>query len=119
MDAAAIDTGRGKSTTLQITAQERGLFRMEFLCRASAEASELAQLSMSVFQDKQLAATVTLSGADKEWQKRVVDFPNPLFSYTFYAKLFFGISGMELKDVKIVMSESHEEKIRAREKANR
>lgn len=119
VDAAAIDTGRGKSTTLQITAQERGLFRMEFLCRASAEASELAQLSMSVFQDKQLAATVTLSGADKEWQKRVVDFPNPLFSYTFYAKLFFGISGMELKDIKIIMSESHEEMIRAREKANR
>ncbi|MGN0400967.1 MAG: glycoside hydrolase family 3 protein [Acetatifactor sp.] len=119
VDAADIDTGKGKSTTLQITAQERGLFRMEFLCRASAEASELAQLSMSVFQDKQLAATVTLSGADKEWQKRVVDFPNPLFSYTFYAKLFFGISGMELKDIRIIMSESHEEMIRAREKANR
>lgn len=116
VDASGIDTRKGKSTTLQVTAIERGLFRMEFYCRASADTADLAQLSLSVFQDKQLVSTVTLSGADKEWQKKVVDFPNPLFSYTFYARLFFGISGMEIKDVKIIMSESHEEMIREREK---
>lgn len=116
VDASGIDTGKGKSTTLQVTATERGLFRMELSCRAAADTADLAQLSMSVFQDKQLVSTVTLSGADKEWQKKVVDFPNPLFSYTFYVRLFFGISGMEVRDVKIIMSESHEEKIREREK---
>lgn len=119
VDASGIDTGKGKSTTLQITAIERGLFRMEFFCRASADTADLAQLSLSVFQDKQLVSTVTLSGADKEWQKKVVDFPNPLFSYTFYARLFFGISGMEIKGVKIIMSESHEKMIREREKKHR
>lgn len=116
VDASGIDTGKGRSTTLQVTAIERGLFRMELFCRAAADTADLAQLSMSVFQDKQLVSTVTLSGADKEWQKKVVDFPNPLFSYTFYVRLFFGISGMEVRDVKIIMSESHEEKIREREK---
>ena len=66
---------------------------------------------MSVFQDKQLVETVTLAGTEKQWQKRTVDLPAPLINHTVYIKLFFGMSGMELKDMQITMTESLEERI--------
>ncbi|MCM1189222.1 MAG: glycoside hydrolase family 3 C-terminal domain-containing protein [bacterium] len=112
VDTALIDTAKGKTTTVQVAVKERGTFRLEFFCRASAETADLAQLPLSVFQDKQLIETVTLAGSEKEWKKKTVHFPMPLFHYTFFLKLFFGMSGMELKDMKIVMEESMEERIR-------
>ncbi len=119
IDPALINTAKGKSTTIQVAVKERGTFRLEFFCRASENTPELAQLSLSVFQDRQLSGTVTISGADKEWQKKTVEFPVPLFHYTFFIKLFFGISGMELKDVKVVMVCSMEEEMRRKLKERR
>lgn len=119
IDPALIDTARGKSTTIQVAVKERGTFRLEFDCRASAETADLAQLPLSVFQDKQLKETITLAGSDKQWQKRVVHFPEPLFHYTFFVKLFFGMSGMELKNVKVIMEESMEEQIQRKNKEHR
>ena len=46
-------------------------------------------------------------------------FPVPLFHYSFFIRLFFGMSGMEIKDVKVVMEESLEEQIRQRMKEHR
>lgn len=112
LDPALIDTAKGKSTTIQVAVKERGTFRLEFFCRASENTPDLAQLSMSVFQDRQLFGIVTIAGSEKEWQKKTVDFPVPLFHYTFFIKLFFGISGMELKDVKVVMACSMEDELR-------
>ena len=119
IDPALIDTAKGKSTTIQVAVKERGTFRLEFSCRASENAPDLAQLSLSVFQDRQLSGTVTISGADKVWQKKTVEFPVPLFHYTFFIKLFFGISGMELKDIKVVMVHSMEEELRRKLKERR
>ena len=119
VDETWIDKAKGKSTTLEVTAKERGLFRMEFECRAAADAAPLAQINLSVFQDKQLAETVTLAGSDKEWTKKVVHFPDPLFSYTFFVKLFFGMSGMELRNIKIYMTKSMEEETRLKMKIHR
>lgn len=116
LDSSLIDTVKGKSTTIQVAVKERGTFRLEFACRASAGTADLAQLPVSVFWDKQLMETVTLAGSDKEWQTKVIHFPEPLFHYTFFIKLFFGMSGMELKDVKIIMEESMEEQIRRQNK---
>ena len=114
IDPTQIDAAKGSSTTIQVAVKERGTFRLEFLCRASADAADLAQLNLSVFHDRQLAGTVTLMGAEKEWQKKSIEFPEPLFHYTFFIKLFFGMGGMELKDVRVVMVQSMEEEIRRR-----
>ncbi|MDE5588902.1 MAG: glycoside hydrolase family 3 C-terminal domain-containing protein [Acetatifactor sp.] len=119
IDSALIDTTKGKSTTVQVAVKERGTFRLEFSCRASENTPDLAQLSVSVFQDKQLAGTVTIAGSEKEWQIKTVEFPVPLFHYTFFMKLFFGMSGMELKDVRVVMVQSMEEELRRRMKEHR
>lgn len=119
IDAALIDTAKGRSTTIQVAVKERGTFRLEFSCRASQNTPDLAQLSVSVFQDRQLSGTVTIAGSEKEWQRKTVDFPVPLFHYTFFIKLFFGMSGMELKDVRVVMVESMEEELRRQLKERR
>lgn len=119
IDPALIDTAKGKSTTIQVAVKERGTFRLEFSCRASENTPDLAQLSVSVFQDRQLFGTVTIAGSEKEWQRKTVEFPVPLFHYTFFIKLFFGMSGMELKDVRVVMVQSMEEELRNRMKERR
>lgn len=119
VDTALIDTSKGKSTTIQVAVKERGTFRLEFSCRASENTPDLAQLSVSVFQDRQLSGTVTIAGSEKEWQRKTVDFPAPLFHYTFFIKLFFGMSGMELKDIRVVMVQSMEEEMRRRLKERR
>lgn len=119
IDTALIDTAKGKTTTVQVAVKERGTFRLEFSCRASAGTADLAQLPVSVFQDKQLIETVTLAGSEKEWQTKVVHFSNPLFHYTFFIKLFFGMSGMEIKDMKVVLEESMEKQMRRKMKEHR
>lgn len=102
VDPALIDTAKGKATTLEVAVRLRGTFRLEVTCRASASAAPLAQLPLSVFQDRLLMGTVTLSGAEKEWQTKTVDFPTQIFLHTFYVKLFFGMSGMEIKEIRLV-----------------
>ncbi len=119
IDAALMDTAKGRSTTIQVAVKERGTFRLEFSCRASENTADLAQLPLSVFQDRQLAGTVTIAGSEKEWQRKTVEFPVPLFHYTFFIKLFFGMSGIELKDMKVVMVQSMEEELRKQLKDRR
>lgn len=119
IDTALIDTAKGKTTNIQVAVKERGTFRLEFSCRASAGTADLAQLPVSVFQDKQLIETVTLAGYEKEWQTKVVHFSNPLFHYTFFIKLFFGMSGMEIRDMKVILEESMEAQMRQRMKEHK
>lgn len=111
INPAWINTEKGRSTVFQVTVKERGLYHMELTYRASADSTDLAQIPLSVFQDKQLAEMISLAGSQKEWKTSIIKFPNFLMSYTFYAKLFFGMGGMEIKECKIVMSKSYEEEI--------
>lgn len=119
IDEKGIDTAKGKSTTLEVTVKDRGLFRLEFECRATAGSLDLAQIPVSVFADKKLIETVSLAGSQKEWIKKEIHFPDPLFSYTFFIKLYFGLSGMELRNVKVVMDENLEEISRQKMKQRR
>lgn len=106
VEPAQIPTDKGSKVTLEVTVKNPGYYRMELVCRASAETSELGQLSLSVFQDKQLVETVTMTGAEKEWTSRLVELPNEPFGHTFFIRLFFGMGGMELREVKLSQKES-------------
>ncbi len=109
VDPALMDTGSGRSTILQIPAKERGRYRLELTCRAAAEISELAQIPVSVFQDRELVKMFSLSGADKEWQTQVIELPLPVYSCTFYVRFFFSQGGMEIRSCRIIMTESLKE----------
>ncbi len=119
LDETLIDTEKGKSTTFEVTAKDRGMIAVEFDCRAAETASELAQISMSVFADKKLLETISLAGTEKTWQHKVIHLPEPLFSYTFFLKLFFGITGMELSNVKVIETENMEVFLKQKYKEHR
>ena len=119
LDESLIDTEKGKSTTIEVTVKNRGMFRLAFDCRAAEGIPGLAQLPVSVFFDKKLAETISITGDDKEWSHHEVEIAEPLFSFTFFIKLYFGISGMELRNVKVLMSQDMEEFLKAKYKAHR
>lgn len=99
IDVSAIDTRKGQSTIYQIFLKETTVCEMEIICRAAAD-SDFAQIPMSIFQDKTLVKTISLNGTDRAWQTFKFDLEKPGLPY-YYLKFFFGLSGMELKSIKI------------------
>ena len=94
-----IDTQKGKSTLLQVVLTEGDASRLSFSCRVPS-AGELSQIPLSIFRDKQLLKTITLTGKDSEWRTEVIDL-EPAFCSTYFLKFYFGQSGMEIKECKI------------------
>jgi beta-glucosidase len=111
IDVDKIETRKGSSNPFQVFIKERGIYEIKITCRANTR-SEVAQLPLSVFYDKKLEKTITLTGEDTQW--RTFDFKiGPVFNNNFYLKLYFGQSGMEIKECTISLVESYEDKIRA------
>ena len=94
-----IDTKKGKSTLLQIVLKEENASRLSFSCRVPAE-GELSQIPLSIFRDKQLLKTITLTGKDTDWRTEVIDL-EPAFCGTYFLKFYFGQGGMEIRECKI------------------
>ena len=101
VDPALISTGKERNTTLQVSVKKQGVCRIAFTCRASEKTMDLAQLPLSFFHDGRLVATVSIKGSQKQWERKVVEFPDRITSSTFYVKLFFAQFGMEVKDFSI------------------
>ena len=114
-----MSTDKGSRVMFELAARERGRYRMEFECRVPNQGG-LAQVPVTISQDKQIVKMISLTGEDREWQKQEIEL-NPLFQNTSFVTFFFGQSGMELRNCRVVLAESWEEKIRAmmasREKA--
>lgn len=94
-----IDTRKGKATVLQVVLKGKNTARLTFLSRVTG-AEELSQIPVSIFKDKQLVKTVTLTGKDSEWKEVSLDL-GEFFGNTCFLKLYFGQGGMELKECKI------------------
>ena len=107
-----LDHAKGGFNLLSVSIKERGMYKMSITCRAAASEGELAQIPVTVFKDKDILDTVTITGADKEWKTYEVDL-QLCFNTSFYLKLFFGQGGMEVQEVKLTMTMSCEEQIRA------
>lgn len=103
VDPAMIDTSIGKNNLLQVETKNTGRCQLEITCRISSDIIGFAQLPMSIFCDKQLVTTITLMGADTEWETRIVEFPEPIQQNNFNIKLFFRQSGIDIKNFSIVM----------------
>lgn len=106
VDAGLIDTFMGKNNLLQVESKGMGRYQLEITCRVFGISLGVAQLPMSIFLDRQLVKTISLRGADTEWEKRIVEIPEPIMKNNFNIKLFFRQSGIEIKDFSIVMTES-------------
>lgn len=106
-----MDTDKGNSVMVELSVKERGIYQLEFYCCVPGQ-GELAQVPVTLSQDKQILKTISLTGEDREWVKQEIML-NPFFQNTGFLKFYFGQGGMQLKEAKVVLTESWEEKIKA------
>lgn len=112
LDGAELDNAKGGFNLLSVAIKERGLYQLSITCRAAAGENEVAQIPLTVFQDKQMLDTISITGADKEWKTYTIENMAPCVNTAFYLKFFFGQGGMEVKEVKMTMTMSLEERIK-------
>ncbi|MBQ8914916.1 MAG: hypothetical protein IJ046_01910, partial [Clostridia bacterium] len=93
----------------QLCLKERGYYRLEMVCRVVSD-NELAQVPVSVFRDRDLLKTITLSGEEDSWKTEVITFECP-FAYNYTMKFFFGQSGMEIQSIRIIQEKSIEQEL--------
>ena len=110
-----IAAGKGSSVTFELNIRERGTYRLELTCRVTGQGS-LAQIPLTLSQDRQIVKTISLTGEDTEWRTEEIQL-NPSFHNTTFLKFFFGQGGMEIKEARLVLTESMEKVYRA-EKAS-
>ena len=111
-----IPTARGSSINFELNIGERGVYRLELVCRVVGQGS-LAQVPLTVSQDKQIVKTISLTGEDREWRTETVML-HPSFHNTTFLKLYFGQGGMEIREARLALEESWEEKFRAMKKVH-
>ena len=105
-----IDTGRGSSVTFELNIKERGVYRLDLVCRVKDQGS-LAQIPLTLSQDKQIVRTISLTGEDREWRTEEIRL-SPSFHNTTFLKFYFGQGGMEIQEARLVLEESMEEQYR-------
>ncbi len=107
LDPKDIDTEKGKTTAFIVTAHKKCIMDLELELRSENQ-PDVAQLNLSIFQDKMLMKTITLTGMDKEWQK--VRFSlNPAFLGNFYLKFYFAQRGIAIKSARLIVTKDLED----------
>ena len=114
LPAEQIPTAKGSSINFELNFSERGVYKLDLVCRIVGQGS-LAQVPLTVSQDKQIVKTISLTGEDKEWRTETVML-QPSFHNTTFLKFFFGQGGMEIKEARLTLEESWEEKFQAMKK---
>lgn len=101
---------KGDVNLISAMVKTRGVYKIEIICRTVEGKSELAQIPLTILKDKELIGTISLTGTDKAW--KTFTFENLLIvSNTFYIKLIFGQSGMQLKNVKLSLTMNLEDRL--------
>ena len=116
LPAEQIPTAKGSSINFELNFSERGVYKLDLVCRIVGQGS-LAQVPLTVSQDKQIVKTISLTGEDKEWRTETVML-HPSFHNTTFLKFFFGQGGMEIKEARLTLEESWEEKFQAMRKVH-
>ena len=96
LDGRDIDTGKGKSFVCGLLVEEGSRYRIRF--RIKIDASELAQVPMTIFTNGILQKTITLNGTEGKYAETEL-LLEPLMSSNSYLKLFFAESGMEIDKI--------------------
>ena len=107
LDVKDIKVGKKSTTVFCMTTPRRCTMDLELVLRADNQ-PDVAQLPLSVFQDKMLLKTVTLTGMDKEWQTVKISV-YPAFIGNFYLKLYFANGGLEIKSARLIKTKDMEE----------
>lgn len=98
--AEAIVIKKGVRSTFALKFAECGNYVLKLTVRANAQ-SELAQLPMTIFKDEIFLTTISLTGADKEWQTIEVAL-GEVKEDAVKVAFFFGQGGMEIAECEVV-----------------
>lgn len=102
LDAKDVDTSKGKSCLYGIQAEKMGCYAI--IIRVKIDASEIAQVPVSIYSNGTLAGTVTMNGTNGEW----VEVRQTLGHFTGpnnFVKLYFAQSGMQLDTITVELEE--------------
>ncbi len=105
-DASLIGMSKGDNTRFGVSIKEQGLYKLILTLR-STDQNDVSQLPLSVFQDRNLLGTATLTGAQRDWE--TVEFNVMGFSGNFYLRFFAAQTGLELKSVRLEIVKTMEE----------
>lgn len=109
-DPAEVDTAKGKTKYYSIQVAHRGLYKLSLTMKANF-GGENAQIPVSIFQNRDLLETITITGKQTDWITREVTL-QMVGLEQFFLKLFFGEAGMGLKEIRLTLVKDLEEEIR-------
>lgn len=110
LDVSVIGLEKGHNTRFSVSVKERGLYTLTLTLR-STDSNDVSQLPISVFQDRNLLGTVTLTGSEREWKDIVLEVP--AFSGNFYLRFFSAQTGLAIKACTLELKQSLEEQIKS------
>ncbi|WP_029231621.1 glycoside hydrolase family 3 protein [Butyrivibrio sp. VCB2006] len=110
LDPKDIKMEKNATTVFVLTAPRKCTMDFELVLRADNQ-PEVAQLPLTIFQDKMFLGTFTLTGMDKEWQTIKVSL-FPAFIGNFYLKLFCPNGGLEIKSARLIKTKDLEEEFK-------
>lgn len=97
-DVGLIGLEKGQNTQFAVSIKKQGLYALKLVLR-STDSNDVSQLPLSVFQDRNLLGTATLTGSQREWE--TVELKVMGFSGNFYLRFFAAQTGLELQSVEL------------------
>ncbi len=110
-DVGLIGLEKGQNTQFAVSIKKQGLYALKLVLR-STDSNDVSQLPLSVFQDRNLLGTATLTGAQREWE--TVELKVMGFSGNFYLRFFAAQTGLELQSVELEFRMSLEDMMKQR-----
>ncbi len=102
LDASEVKTERGSEASFGLEFEQQKNYILDINVRAVAH--ELAQMPLSVFIDSQLVKILNVNGTNGEWVCHSVEL-GTIKKKTVCLRLFFGQSGMELGQLKVLLKD--------------
>ncbi|SFC40969.1 glycoside hydrolase family 3 protein [Butyrivibrio sp. YAB3001] len=103
LDVEKIKIEKGSSTVFGVTCLQKCFIDLELVMKADNQ-PDVAQLPLSIFQDKELVKTITLTGMDKEWKNYRITLI-PAFMNNFFLKFYFAQGGIAIKSAKLIKTQ--------------
>ncbi|MBQ2668375.1 MAG: glycoside hydrolase family 3 protein [Clostridia bacterium] len=102
LDISKLNTEKGASTLFGLTYKKFGKYKM--VVRVKSNAGEVAQIPMSIFIDGGLRGMIMINGTNGE----VIEVEQEigvLWGGSNYLKLYFGQTGMDIEEIRLVCTQ--------------
>ena len=102
LDLSGEDTSKGRSLVYGFAIESDGFYDLRM--RLSVEASELAQVPMSIFVNGKLKGTLTFNGSDSG-EREITQDIGVFFGKHNFVKLYFAQSGLHIAQMTVTLRE--------------